>query len=168
MENGDDQVVMIEFKKNNIKKLAIVLTVLIIICSIVIVSVIMYAPRSEGYNEMYIVDAQNQAGNNFSQVFVIGQNNSFDVQVVVVNNKHILNNYQVQVKVVKDTFSFPVNTSTYEAYEFTLDTKQMWSYQVPVVLSEEGDFSVVFELFAEKEGTYMFTGLYCVLHVNVV
>jgi len=168
MENSDDQVIVLKFDKNSIKKLVIMLTLLTVICSVVIVSVIMYAPRSEGYNEMYLLDIKNQAGDDLSQDFVIGKNNMFDVQVVVVNNKPVLHNYQVQVKVVKDTFNFPINVPAYEVYEFTLDSAQSWSCKIPVVLSEAGDFSVVFELFAEKDGVYRFTDLYCVLHVNIV
>ena len=167
-ESSDDQIVVLKFEKDSIKKLVSLLAVLIVVCSVVIVGVVMYAPRSEGYNEIYLLNVQKQTGDSFSQGFVVDQNSVFDVQVVVTNYKHILSDYQVQVKIVKDTFSFPVNALAYEVYEFTLDPKQSWSYQAPIILCEKGDFSVVFELFAEKEGVYRFADIYCVLHVNVV
>ena len=168
IENGDDQVVILKFEKSIVKKIVAMLMALIVICSVIIVSVIMYAPRSEGYNEMYLLDSQSNTIASFPQVLVAGQNNNFDVQVVVTNHRPILGNYQVQVKIVKDTFSFPVDASAHKIYEFTLNSKQSWSCQVPVVLDEKGDFSVVFELFVEKEEVYRFTGIYCVLHFNVV
>jgi uncharacterized membrane protein len=169
MVNGDDQVVVLKFEKSSVKKLVAMLAVLVVVCSVVIVSVVMYAPRSNGYNEMYLLDVQSQDGSIFSQgLIVVSRGSGFDVKVVVVNNKPVLGNYQVQVKVVSDTFSFPVDASAYKVYEFTLDSKQSWSCQVPVVLGEEGDFSVVFELFSENEGVYRFVDIYCVLHVNVV
>ncbi|MDR0797758.1 MAG: DUF1616 domain-containing protein [Nitrososphaerota archaeon] len=171
MENSDNQIVALEFDKNSAKKIVAMLAALIVICSVVGVSVVMYAPRSEGYNVMYLLDIQNQTGNNnsgFSHSLVVEQSSTFHVQVVVENNKPLLYNYQVQVKIASDTFSFPVNVSAYEIYEFTLDTKQSWNYQVPVSLNEEGEYSVVFELFAEKDGVYRFTDLFCVKHVKVV
>ncbi|MDR2708300.1 MAG: hypothetical protein LBB87_06130 [Nitrososphaerota archaeon] len=167
MENSDDQEAVIKFEVSSVKKLVTRLAVLIVVCSIIIASVIMYAPRSEGYNEMY-TKVQNQTDNSPTQSHVIDQNSVFDVQVVVVNNKPVLGNYQVQVKIAKDTFSFPVNVPAHKVYEFTLDSKQSWNYQVPVTLGEKGDFSVVFELFAENEGVYRFTDIYCVQHVTVI
>jgi uncharacterized membrane protein len=165
---NDEQVVELKFDKKNVKKLVAMLAILIVICSVVTVSVIMYAPRSEGYNVMYLLDVQSQMGASFPQDFVVKQNGSFDVQVVVVNNKPVLGDYQVQVKVVEDTFSFPVNADACKVYDFMLDSKQSWDDKVSIVLDEKGSFSVVFELFSEKEGVYRFTGIYCVIHVNVV
>jgi hypothetical protein len=169
MANGDDdQVVVLKFDKSNVKKLVIMLTLLAVVCSVVVVSVVMYAPRSEGYNVMYLLDVQSQMGASFPQDFVVKQNGVFDVQVIVENNKPVLGDYQVQVKVVEDTFSFPVNAVACKVYDFTLDVKQSWNDKVSIVLDEKGSFSVVFELFSEKEGVYRFTGIYCVVHVNVV
>jgi uncharacterized membrane protein len=167
IENDDDQETVIKFERSSVKKLVTRLAVLIVVCSIIITSVILYAPRSEGYNEMYI-KVQSQTNNSLTQGLAVEQNNTFDVQVVVVNNTPILSNYQIQVKIVKDTFSFPANAPVYETYEFVLDSEQSWNKQVPIALGEEGNFSVVFELFAEKEGVYRFTDIYCVQHVTVI
>jgi uncharacterized membrane protein len=168
MENyDDDQTSTLKFDKGS-RKLVTMLALLIVICSIVIVSVIIYAPRSEGYNEMYLINIQSQTGDNSPQSFIVKQNSVFDAQIAVENHKPTLGNYQVQVKIVEDTFSFPIDTIAYKTFEFALDPEQVRNYQVPVVLAEKGDFSIVFELFAEKEGVYRFTDIYCVLHVTVI
>jgi uncharacterized membrane protein len=155
-------------KKTNIKKLVTILIALIITCSIIVTGVIIYAPRSEGYHVMYILNTQNQAVNHEPQILVINQNSTFNTKVVVENNKPTTCNYQIQIKIVKDTFSFPINAPTYETYEFPLNPKQSWNNQVPISIKEEGEFSIVFELYAEKEENYRFTDNYCVLHIKAI
>jgi uncharacterized membrane protein len=168
MENDDNnQISTLNLEKVSIKKIAIIVTALIIICAVVTASVIIYAPRSPGHHEMYLLDNQNQAVN-YPQILVINQNNTFSTQIVVVNNNPKPCDYQVQVKIVRDTFSFPINAPAYKTYEFALDPKQPWSEQVPISINEKGNYSIVFELYAEKEGDYKFTKNYLVIHVEVV
>jgi uncharacterized membrane protein len=167
MENDSNQIITLSRENINIKKLAAMLIALIIICSAVMTGVIMYAPRSEGYNVLYLLDAQNQAVN-YPQVLVINHNNTFNTQVFVVNNNPKPCNYQIQAKIVQDTFYFPIDAPAYETYEFTLEPKQSWNSQVPISINEVGEFSIVFELFREKGESYKFTNNYCVIHLEVV
>jgi uncharacterized membrane protein len=167
MENDNSQMITLNFEKISIKKIAIIVTALIITCSAITAAVIIYAPRSPGHHEMYLLDTQNQTANR-SQILVINQNNTFSKQIVVVNNNPKPCNYQIQVKIVRDTFSFPINAPAYKTYEFTLDPKQSWSDQVSISINEKGNHSIVFELYAEKDGDYQFTKNYLVIHVEVV
>lgn len=167
MEKNSKQTNTLSLEKINIKKIIGILLAITITCSIVVTGVIIYAPRSEGYNVMYLLNAQDQIVNH-TQILIINQNNTFNAKIVVENNKPTTYNYQVQVKIVKDTFNFPINTPTYETYEFTLNPKQTWNKQVPISINEEGEFSIVFELYAEKEENYRFTNNYCVLHITAI
>jgi uncharacterized membrane protein len=167
MENDKNQIITLDFEKIGIKKIAIIVTALIVTCAVITAAVIIYAPRSPGHHEMYLLDDQNQAVNSH-QVLVINHNNTFSKQIVVTNNNPKPCNYQMQVKIVRDTFSFPINAPTYKTYEFTLDPKQTWSEQVPISINEKGNQSIVFELYAEKDGDYRFTNNYLVIHVEVV
>jgi uncharacterized membrane protein len=167
MEKDNNQMITLNFEKISIKKIAAIVTALIIICNVITVAVIIYAPRSPGHHEMYLLGTQSQAVNG-PQILVINQNNTFSKQIVVVNNNPKPCDYQVQVKIVRDTFSFPINAPAYKTYEFSLDPKQSWSDQVPISINEKGNHSIVFELYAEKDGDYKFTKNYLVIHVEVV
>jgi len=77
--------------------------------------------------------------------------------------------YQIQVKIVHHTIYFPVNAPPYSTYEFTLDADQSWNNPIPVTINEEGNYSVVIELYAKNnEGDYVFTDNFCVLHIKAL
>jgi uncharacterized membrane protein len=167
MEKDNSQMITLSLEKISIKKIAIIVAALIITCSVITVAVIIYAPRSPGHHEMYLLGTQNQVANG-PQILVINQNNTLSKQIVVTNNNPKPCDYQVQVKIVRDTFSFPINVLADKTYEFTLSPKQSWSEQVPISINEKGNHSIVFELYAEKDGDYKFTNNYLVIHVEVV
>ncbi|MDR2700320.1 MAG: DUF1616 domain-containing protein [Nitrososphaerota archaeon] len=167
MENENNQIITLKLEKKQIKKIAAILTVLIVICCVIVTVGIIYAPKPSGYHEMYLLDAQNQAAN-YPQVVIINQNSTFNTQVVIVNNKSTPCNFQVQAKIVRDTFNFPIDAPTYKTYEFTLDSKQSWNNQIPISINEEGNYSVAFELYTKNEENYRFTDNFCVLHIEAI
>jgi len=144
-----------------------VVTVLIIVCCIVGGYFIAYALKPPGYHEMYLLDAQNRA-DNYPRTVILNQNNTFNIPVVVTNNMRLWQEYQIQVKIVQHTMYFPVNAPAYDTYEFTLDHEQSWSNQMPVTLNEEGNYSVVIELYTKNNEDYIFTENFCILHIKVL
>ncbi len=166
MENNNSQTVTLKLEKGYIAAVAIAL---IVVCSVVAVYFVVYAPQPSGYSEMYLLDSQNSA-NDYSQVLVANQNSTYNQQIFVANHLYDPKdpqktaNYQVQVKIVQDTISFPVDTAAEKTYEFSLKNGETWSEQAPISINTLGSYSVVFELYADN----VFTNNYCVLHIDVV
>jgi uncharacterized membrane protein len=162
MENNSTQIVTIKLSKSYT---AVAIT-LIIICCIVGGYFITYAIKPPGYHVMYLLDNQNQAVN-YPQTLVINQNNTFTAPIIVTNNMRVWQDYQIQVKIVHHTINFPIDASPYSTYEFTLNDAQSWDSQIPITISEEGVYSVVFELYAKNNDNYIFTDNFCILHLTV-
>ena len=162
MENNN-QTITIDLKKTHT---AIAIALIIISC-IIGVYIIKYATTPPGYHTIYLLDSQNKA-ENYPETIIINQNNTFNTQIVVTNNMRTWQEYQVQVKIVHHTIYFPVDAPTYSTYEFTLDVDKSWNNQIPITITEEGTYSVVFELYTKKDDTYIFTGNPCVLHIDAI
>jgi len=145
-----------------------VVTTLIIVCCVVGGYFLVYTLKPPGYHEMYLFDAQNKI-KNYPQTVIINQNNTFNTHTVVTNNMRMWQEYQIQVKIVHHTIYFPVNAPPYSTYEFTLDADQSWNNPISVTINEEGNYSVVIELYAKNnEGDYVFTDNFCVLHIKAL
>jgi uncharacterized membrane protein len=152
------------------KSYIIAVAVALIVVSCITVGYILTRPAlASGYHEMYLLDAQNGA-NNYPTVLIANQNSSFNQQVFVNNNMTAAQDYQLQVKIVQDTISFPVDAQASNTMQFSLESEKSWSEQVPISINTPGTYSVVFELYAKNpEATvYVFTNIFCVLHVTVV
>jgi uncharacterized membrane protein len=165
MENNS-QMFNLKLEKSYIAAVAIAL----ILVSCVVGGYFIYSSMSlepSGYSQMYLLDSQNSA-RNYPQVLVANQNSTFNQQVFVANNMSKTVDYQLQVKIVQDTVSFPVNATASNTYQFSLDAGKSWSNQVPISINQPGIYSVVFELYSKNGGEYVFTNNYCVLHVTVV
>jgi uncharacterized membrane protein len=160
MENNN-QTVTINLNKSHT---AVAIT-LIILCCIVGGYLIAYAITPSGYHVMYLLDSQGQAVD-YPQTLIINQNNTFISPIVVINNMLTAQDYQVQIKIVNNTFTFPVDASPYSTYEFTLADGQSWDNQIPITINEEGNYCVVFELYAKNDENYIFTYNFCILHIE--
>ncbi len=158
------------FHINNEKRvIAAIAITLIIVASVVAAVYIWYRPKPSGYSTIYLLDAQNQAVN-YPHTLVINHNSSLNVPVVVENHKGSMQDYQLQVKIVQSTGSFPVDTPANSTYEKQLNDLETWENQVPISINQPGDYSVVFELWSKgtEETAYTFTHNFCVLHLQVV
>jgi len=155
---------------NNEKSvIAAVAITLVVVASVIAVIYVMNRHEPSGYSTLYLLDAQNQAVN-YPDLLVINSNNSVSVQVVVENHLSKAQDYQLQVKIVQSTGSFPLETPANSTYEKRLDDLGKWENQVPISINEPGDYSVVFELWSKNtdvEG-YGFTYNFCVLHFQVI
>jgi uncharacterized membrane protein len=166
MEN-DKSMFNLKTEKGYIAAVAIVLVV--VSCVVIggyLVNQYVNPPAPSGYSEMYLLDAQNSA-NDYAQILVVGQNSTFNQQVFVANKWTIEQSYELQVKIVQDTTSFPVNAPANDTVHFTLKPGESLSNQVPISISQPGTYSVVFELYAQNGENYVFTNNYCVLHLTV-
>jgi uncharacterized membrane protein len=158
-----------DFNSEKTAVMAIAIVLVIVASTIAIVFVVWPRSGSSGYSTIYLLDDQNQAVN-YPDVLVINHNNSLTVPVVVENHMDTKQYYQLQVKIVQETTSFPLEEDAYATYETQLKDKESWQNTVPLSINQLGDYSVVFELWSkDKEAeTYSFTYNFCVLHIKVV
>jgi uncharacterized membrane protein len=166
METNNSQMFNLKLEKGYLVAVAIAL----ILVSCIIGGYFIYASMSSGpsgYSQMYLLDAQSSASN-YPQVLIANHNSTFNQQVFVANNMSERMDYQLQVKIVQDTVSFPVDAPANNTYQFSLDAGKSWSNQVPISINQPGTYSVVFELYAKNGEEYVFTNNYCVLHLTVV
>ncbi|MCL2172047.1 MAG: DUF1616 domain-containing protein [Candidatus Bathyarchaeota archaeon] len=161
MEN-DNSTVTIKLDKAH----TAVAIALILICCMVGGYLIANIIKPPGYHVMYLLDNQNQAVN-YIETLIINKNNTFTIPLVVTNNMHATQEYQVQVKIVHNTFIFPVDAPAYKTYEFTLNNEHTWNNQIPLTINEEGKYSIVFELYVKNDVNYSYTDNFCLLHVDV-
>jgi uncharacterized membrane protein len=164
MEQNSSQTFNLKIEKGYIAAVAIAL---IVVSCIAAGYFILNPLKPSGYSEMYLLDNQNQAVN-YPQVLVANKNSTFNAPVLVVNHIPQTTDFQLQVKIVQDTVSFPVNATANDTYQFTLTPEQSWSSQVPVSINQPGAYSIVLELYSKNGEDYEFTNNYLVLHVEVV
>ena len=129
-----------------------------------------YGPKPEGYNTIYLLDSQKKAAD-YPEVLVANQNSTLNVYVGVVNHLGYTANYQVQVKIVKNLSTYPVNATANEVYEKTglASGNTPWETLATVTQNQPGNYSVVFELYQQNAaGTYDFKDDYCVLKIQVI
>jgi uncharacterized membrane protein len=169
MENSNSSH-MFNLKTENGYIKAVAITLIVVCCIIVggyLINLYINPPAPSGYNEMYLLDTQNGA-NNYPQVLVANQNSTFNQQISVTNKMTDTQKYQLQVKIVQDTTSFPVDAPANSTIQFSLESGKSWSSQVPVSINTPGTYSVVFELYTGNGENVVFTNNFCVLHVTVV
>jgi uncharacterized membrane protein len=165
-DNSNQTIPTININKKNF----IIITVLIVTSCIIggcIITYITHITKPPGYHEIYILDRQNQAIS-YPQTIIINQNNTFNAPLTITNNMQKDQEYQLQIKIVHNTITFPVDALPYNTCEFTLSHSQNWNSQIPITINEKGNYSIVFELYTKQDGDYVFTHNYCVLHVNAI
>jgi uncharacterized membrane protein len=149
--------------------IAAIAIALVIVASIVAGYYALNRPAPSGYSTLYLLDAQNQAVN-YPDVLVANRNSTFNMQVVVENHMAKPQDYQLQVKIIQNVVSFPVNAPANSTYERSLADTESWENQVPITINQPGSYAVVFELWSKNEGesAYSFTDNFCVLNLQVV
>jgi uncharacterized membrane protein len=165
METNSGKMFDLKIEKGYLVAVAIVLVVVSCIIGGYFIYVAAQAEPS-GYSEMYLLDAQNGASN-YPQLHVVNQNSTFNQQIHVANHFPVSKDYQLQVKIVQDTTSFPVNAPADKTIQFTLESEKSWSSEVPISINTPGTYSVVFELYTGSGENVVFTNNFCVLHLTV-
>jgi uncharacterized membrane protein len=142
---------------------------LIIVSATVAGYYVVFRPQAEPYNSIYLLNA-NKNADDYPEVLVANQNSTFTVYVNVVNHMATSSNYQVQVKIAKSLTTFPVDTQPSQTIEMENVNNDGTPMQkaATITLNTPGSFSVIFELWQQKEGTLEFTQNYCVLNIQVI
>ena len=142
---------------------------LIIVSATVIGYYVVLKPQPEGYNTIYLLDAQKKAID-YPEVLVANQNSTCNVYVNVVNHMGGKDNqtYQVLVKITPNLSGFPVDTQSIKTYDISLKDGDSWQNSASITQNQVGSYSVVFELWQYKDGTLEFTHNNCVLNIQVI
>ena len=142
---------------------------LIIVSATVIGYYVVFRPQAEPYNTIYLLDANKKAVD-YPETLVANQNSTLSVYVDVENHMAASASYQVQVKIIKNLTTFPVDTQpsqTIETGSVNNDGKPVEN-TATITQNTPGSYSVVFELWQQhSDGSLTFTQDYCVLNIQV-
>lgn len=124
-------------------------------------------PKPEGYTTIYLLDAQGKAVD-YPDTLVINQNNTF--YVWVENHEGVTLACEVRLKIVNETGPlFPVDEGRLvSTYANTMADGEKCGIQPVVALHETGSHSIVFELWVDDAGEFVFTGNAIVLNVEAI
>jgi uncharacterized membrane protein len=142
---------------------------LVVVASVIGAYFVLSPPANPGYNTIYLLDSQGRAAN-YPALLVVDQNSTLNVSVTVENHMIAEKSYQVQLKIVYDLSTFPVDAPAKSTYEKTLPSGGVWQTPITVNIDQAGNYSAVFELWILNPEThaYEFTDDFCVLHLQVV
>jgi uncharacterized membrane protein len=142
---------------------------LIIVSATVVGYYVVFRPQAEPYNTIYLLDAYKKTVD-YPEVLVANQNSTFTVYVNVVNHMATSANYQVQVKIAKSLTTFPVDTQPSQTIEMDNVNNDGTPVEKTATITQNtpGSYSVIFELWQNKEGIVEFTQDYCVLPIQVI
>jgi uncharacterized membrane protein len=147
-----------------------VFVALLIVAAVVAGYYIVVRPQPEPYNTISVLDSQGKA-TDYPYALVAYQNSTFSVNVEVTNHMNQDQNYRVETKITTNLpANFPdgLQATPISTYDFSLANGA--SNRTPVVVTENGvgSYSVVFELWQQNaSGSYVFTGNYCLLPIQV-
>ena len=150
---------------------AIVVT-LVVVASLVAgyyVWVVWLQGPPEGYSTISLLDANGRA-EDYPELLIIGQNNTFNVWVNVENHMGATLPFEVKVKITEQVNpDFPVNVTEQSLYSVTLENGGKWNTTTTTTIDEPGNYMVVYELWAQdtENGALNFTGNACVLNIEV-
>ncbi len=156
--------------KSNKNGYAVAVALSLLIASILLgVYYVAVRPAQEGYMTINVLDSQKKA-NSYPELVVAGENSTFSVYVDVENHMGNDTECQVLVKVVSDMNpTFPVyGVNTTQTFSETVKDGVTWESVATVSLNQAGNYLVIFELWTVNGGAPQFSGVFCVLNVQVV
>jgi uncharacterized membrane protein len=123
----------------------------------------------EPYSTISILDADGLA-NDYPEIVVIGENNSFTVWVTVENHMGEDLSFEVRIKVTTQKAPvFPIQEEATTVFPITLRKGEKWSTTATTTLELAGDYMIVYELWMRNNtGAFKFTGNACVLNVEAI
>jgi uncharacterized membrane protein len=143
---------------------------LIVIATTVAVYYVWFRGEPEGYSAISILDA-NEKAENYPELVIIGQNNTFNVWVKIENHMGKTLPFEVKVRITQQvTPDFPAPEEAQNIYAVTLDDGKNWNTTATATIDTVGDYMVVYELWTQSENTETleFTGNACVLPVEAI
>jgi len=146
-----------------------VCTALIVLCSL-LAYVALTPPLEENFISIYVLD-HNKMAVNYSQLLVIGENNTFSVWVGVQNFMGRTEHCSVLVKMDEGTVhTDPSPIEPVKRFEKVLLNKETWEFLFAMTLNQTGNYRIVFELwlFDELKNAFSYSGSWCSIWFDVI
>ena len=146
-----------------------VCTALIVLCSL-LAYVALTPPLEEGFISIYVLD-HNKMAVNYSQLLVIGENNTFSVWVGVQNFMGRKEYCSVLVKMDDGTvLRNPSPIEPVKRFEKVLLNKETWEFPFAMKLNQTGNYRIVFELwlFDELKNVFSYSRSWCSIWFDVI
>jgi uncharacterized membrane protein len=106
----------------------------------------------EGFSSIYLLDEQKKT-ESYPEFLIIGENNTFNVWVGVVNHMGMKQTYEIQQKITQEPILiFPINEEVENKFSKILDDQETWETMISTTISDPGNYSLVFELYLKEEG----------------
>ena len=124
----------------------------------------------EGYTTISLLDMNGKA-ENYPELVIIGENNTFSVAVNVENHMGKTLPFEVRVKITEQVNpDFPVPGKALYVDAVTLENGGKWNTTATTTIDTPSNYMVVYELWAQDEnsGGLEFTGNACVLPVEAI
>ncbi len=151
----------------------IAILIVLVFASVLLVGYfVLIRPTPEGYMSIYVLDAQKKA-EDYPELLVINQNNTFNVWVGVENHMGNVDKLQAQVfvKITNSSISsYPAYIDANVTYSLAMENKGKWENQTNITIDEPGNYAVIFELWAYDNNleAMQFTGNFVRLNIAVL
>jgi uncharacterized membrane protein len=145
-----------------------VMLALAVVTALLVYSYISLRKPNE-FISMYVFDSQKKA-EKYPELFIIGQNNTCQLWVIIENHMEIDISCKLQLKITNTPLStIPVSTEANKSYETTIGKGDKWENPINITMEKPGNFHLIFELWVyDKEtGKFEFSNIYIVLDVEV-
>jgi uncharacterized membrane protein len=150
---------------------AAIFLALIIVSAVIVGYYAFLAPPSESYSTINLLDINKKAAD-YPQVLVANQNSTCSVYVNVENHMGKTASYTVEQKIVANLpDTYPIDTQPVQTYETgsLSGNGKPWQTQATVTENTVGNYSVVFELWQQKDdGSLVYTQNLCDLKIQVI
>ena len=125
--------------------------------------------RSQEYVSFYLLDSEKSV-RNIPKILVIGENNTFQLWVVVENHMAKNLSCMVLLKITDmEIESIPVQREPNVSCEKKVISGETWEIPMNITIDKPGKFSCIFELWTydEKTKVYEFSKKFCVITLEV-
>ncbi len=148
--------------------IAVTLVVIVSLVAGYYIWVVWLQGQPEGYSTISLLDINGKA-ENYPELLIIGQNNTFDVWVNVENHMEKTLLFEVKVKITEPVNpDFPLAVDPENVYSVTLENGGKWNTTATATVNQVGSYMVVYELWGQNDtGALEYTGNACVLNVEV-
>jgi len=142
----------------------------IIILAGLLVYVSLTPARQKPFVSLYVLDSEKKA-ENYPQLLVLGENNTFLLWVGVGNFMGRIEYSSVLVKM--DDGTGQVNPSPIDPvyrFEKVLLNKETWEFPITISINQTGTHRIIFELwlFNELENVFSYSKKWCSIRLDVI
>jgi uncharacterized membrane protein len=152
------------------KAIAVAVLSAIVILAGLLVYMSLTPARQEPFVSLYLLDSEKMA-ENYPQLLVLGENNTFLLWVGVENFMGRLEYSSVLVKVDNEMVHVdPSPIEPVKCFEKVLLGEETWEFPVTMTMNQSGTYRIIFELwlFDELKNVFSYSGSWCSIWFDVI